>query len=185
MLLEVQFGFWTLLSLTSAIIVYLILTEAENKYLLGTTVFFGIAIGMISGVFWIEMTNGMQFLSPMYYILPCIISSCSEVLLLSYYKFYHRSAFPRVPSFKVGTVALVLSLIAVFFLAFLTTTSYMPVVQEASLPQEISVQIAEARELSLDFVQEKSSLVFIGFIVATIFIGSMIVYMLATRKYVK
>lgn len=182
-LLSSQLVFWVLLSLISGLITYLVLTEGKNAYVLGTTILSSLFIGSLSGIFWINWTNGTLLLSPLYFILPCIFTSFSVILLLSYYKLYHKKSFPRVPDFKVGVVASFLSILAVIFLVFLVSSSYIPVATEASLSQDVAIQLSEANEMSLEFLQAKTDIIWFGFIIIVALSVSLLIYMGVTKKY--
>ena len=183
-LLSSQLIIWVFLSLISGLIVYLVLTEGKNKYILGTTILSSIFIGLLSGIFWIEWTNGTQLFSPFYYILPCIITAFSEILLMSYYKLYHKRCFPKVPNFKIGNVASFLSIIAVIFLVFLVSSSYLPIVSESSISPDTTIQISEAQTASLEFLQVKGELVLYAFVAMIVILVCLAIYIVATKKYV-
>jgi len=183
-LLNVQLIFWVTLSVVSGLITYLILTEAKNKYVLGTTILSSLLTGSLSGIFWINWTNGTLLLSPLYFILPCIFTSFSTILLLSYYKLYHKKSFPRVPDFKVGTVVSFLSVMAVVFLVFLISSSYIPVAEETALSQDVAIQLSEAQSMSLEFLQTKNEVILFAFIATIIFTVSLLVYMTVIKKHI-
>lgn len=182
-ILSSQLIFWVFLSVISGLITYLILTEGKNKYVLGTTILSSLLIGFLSGIFWIDMTNGTLLLSPLYYIIPCIITSFSVILLLSYYKLYHRKCFPRVPNFKVGNVASFISILAVIFLVFFISSSYVPVAEEDALTSDVAIQISEAQELSLEFLQAKSDVIWFTFVIIVALAVSLIIYMAVIKKH--
>jgi len=182
-LLSVQLVFWVVLSLITGLITYLILTEGKNKYVLGTTIISSLLIGSLSGIFWINWTNGTLLLSPLYFILPCISTSLSITLLLSYYKLYHKKSFPRVPNFKIGTVASFLSILAVIFLVFLISSSYMPVAEESSLSSDVAIQISEAQDMSLDFLQVKNEVIIFAFMAVIALASLLIIYTGVTKKH--
>ena len=181
-LLSAQLIFWVLLSVITGLITYLILTEGKNKYVLGTIILSSLLIGSLSGLFWINWTNGTLLLSPLYFILPCISTSLSTILLLSYYKLYHKKCFPRVPNFRIGTVASFLSIMAVVFLVFLVSSQYIPIVEDSSLSSDVAIQISEAQESSLDFLQIKGDVILFAFIAIIILTITLIAYMAIIKK---
>jgi hypothetical protein len=183
-LLSAQLIIWVLFSLISGLITYLILTEGKNKYVLGTTILSSLFIGSLSGIFWINWTNGTLLLSPLYFILPCISTAFSITLLLSFYKLYHKKSFPRVPNFKVGTVVSFLSIIAVISLVFLISSPYMPVAEESSLSPDVAIQILEGQEMSLEFLQVKNDVILFAFISVVALAVILLVYVGVTKKYI-
>ena len=124
-MIEAQLFLWVLISLVSGLITYYILTEGENNYLLVMTFFFSLFFGLGTSYLWVQTTNGLAAFSWGVVVLPVLFSFAAELLLLSFYAFYHKTkTLPRVPKFTSTRVASTMALVIIFFLSFLLASVY-------------------------------------------------------------